>query len=287
MPLLQVLHLGLIDYGTALKLQETLVNLRKRGRIADTLLLLEHPPVITLGRNAKARNIVASPESLAERGVEVFEINRGGDVTFHGPGQLVGYPICDLRELTPGVSGKRIGAVDFVRRMEEVLIRACADFDIGAERVPGLTGVWTSESGEASAQASPERAGKKIAAIGVHISRGVTSHGFALNVTTDLEQFKLIVPCGISGKDVTSMEQELGGRVTPGGKKLDIETVEQAITRQWGYVFGTQILWLESLGSLLSGGEDAPQDVPLQEPEELKKMRQELEISPRDDVFWG
>ncbi|MEO6120118.1 MAG: lipoyl(octanoyl) transferase LipB [Terriglobales bacterium] len=273
MPLLQVLHLGLIDYATALKLQETLVDLRKRGRIADTLLLLEHPPVITLGRNAKAANIVVSPELLAERGVEVFEVNRGGDVTFHGPGQLVGYPICDLRGLTLEVSGKRLGAVDFVRRMEEVLIRACADFDISAERVPGRTGVWT-----------PER---KIAAIGVHISRGVTSHGFALNVTTDLEQFKLIVPCGITGKNVTSMEQELGGRVTPGGKKLDVDTVEQAITRQWGYVFGTQILWLESLVSLLGGGEDAPQDVPLQEPDELKKMRQELEISPRDDVFWG
>lgn len=273
MPLLQVLHLGLIDYGTALKLQETLVDLRKRGRIADTLLLFEHPPVITLGRNAKSANIVASPEFLAERGVEVFEINRGGDVTFHGPGQLVGYPICDLRGLTPGVSGKRIGAVEFVRRMEEVLIRACADFDIAAERVPGLTGVWT-----------PER---KIAAIGVHISRGVTSHGFALNVATDLEQFKLIVPCGISNKDVTSMKQELGGRVTPGGKKLDIETVEQSITRQWGYVFGTQILWLESLSSLLSGAGEGHQDLALQEPEDLKQMRQELEIAPRDDVFWG
>ena len=273
MHLLQVLHLGPIDYGTALKLQETLVDLRKRGRIADTLLLLEHPPVITLGRNAKSANIVASPEFLAERGVEVFEINRGGDVTFHGPGQLVGYPICDLRGLAPGVSGKRIGAVEFVRRMEEVLIRACADFDIGAERVPGLTGVWT-----------PER---KIAAIGVHISRGVTSHGFALNVTTDLEHFRMIVPCGITGQDVTSMEQELGGRLTPGGRKLDIETVEQAVTRQWGYVFGTQILWLESLGSLLSGTQSETRDLPLQEPEELKKMRQELEISPRDDVFWG
>ncbi len=268
MPLLQVLHLGLIDYGTALKLQETLVDLRKRGRIADTLLLLEHPPVITLGRNAKSANIVASPQFLAERGVEVFEINRGGDVTFHGPGQLVGYPICDMRGLTP-----KVGAVEFVRRMEEVLIRACADFDIGAERVPGLTGVWT-----------PER---KIAAIGVHISRGVTSHGFALNVTTDLEQFKLIVPCGITNKDVTSMEQELGGRVTPGGKKLDIETVEQSITRQWGYVFGTQILWLESLTSLLSRAGEGQIDVPVQEPEDLKKMRQELEIAPRDDISWG
>lgn len=284
MPILQVLDLGTADYGTALKLQETLVGLRKRGRIADTLLLLEHPPVITLGRNAKAANIVAGPEFLAERGVEIFEINRGGDVTFHGPGQLVGYPICDLRGLPPGVSGKKIGAVEFVRRIEEVLIRACADWDIGAERVPGLTGVWTHG---ASAQASPERDGEKIAAIGVHISRGVTSHGFALNVTTDLEYFKLIVPCGITDKPVTSMERELGGPVTPGGKKLEMEAVQQSITRQWGYVFGTQILWLESLASLLSGTGPDEQDMPMQEPEELKKMREDLEIAPRDDVFWG
>lgn len=279
MPVLQVLDLGTVDYGTALKLQETLVDLRKRGRIADTLLLLEHPPVITLGRNAKAANIVARPEFLAERGVEVFDINRGGDVTFHGPGQLVGYPICDLRELTP-----KTGAVQFVRNMEEALIRACADWDIGAERVAGLTGVWTHG---ASAQATPERAGKKIAAIGVHISRGVTSHGFALNVTTDLDYFQLIVPCGIAGREVTSMEQELGGRVTPGGRKLDMEAVMQSLTRQWGYVFGTQILWLESLQSLLAGAGESEEDVPLQEPEDLKKMRQELEIAPRDDVSWG
>jgi lipoyl(octanoyl) transferase len=231
-------------------------------------LLLEHPPVITLGRNAKAANIVARPEFLAERGVEVFEINRGGDVTFHGPGQLVGYPIVDLRELTP-----KTGAVQFVRNIEETLIRACADWDIGAERLPGLTGVWT-----------PER---KIAAIGVHISRGVTSHGFALNVTTDVEQFKLIVPCGISDKQVTSMEQELGGIVSPGGKKLEMEAVQQSVTRQWGYVFGTQILWLESLQSLLSGAIEREQDTPLREPEDLQQMRKELEISPRDDIFWG
>lgn len=287
MPLLQVLDLGTIDYGTALKLQETLVELRKRGRIADTLLLLEHPPVITLGRNAKAANIVASPEFLAERGVEIFEINRGGDVTFHGPGQLVGYPIVDLRGLPAGDSGKKTGVVEFVRRMEEVLIRTCADFDIGAERVAGLTGVWTPENREASAQAAPQRAGKKLAAIGVHISRGVTSHGFALNVTTDLEQFKLIVPCGIADKPVTSMQQELGGLATSGGKKLEMEAVQQSITRQWGYVFGTQILWLESLDSLLSGAGGGEEDVPVQEPDDLKRMREELEIAPRDDVSWS
>src|SRR6266403_4095412 len=197
MYVLRELQLGTHNYATALKLQETLVDLRKQGRIADTLLLLEHPPVITLGRNSDDHNIVESRESLAERGVEVFEIKRGGDVTFHGPGQLVGYPICDLRGFTP-----RIGAVEFVRRIEEVLIRACADFGIDAQRVPGLTGVWTNpDHGDA----------KKIAAIGVHISRGITSHGFALNVTTDLEYFKMIVPCGIADKSVTSMQQEWGG----------------------------------------------------------------------------
>ncbi len=272
MNLLQVLHLGSVDYGTALQLQETLVSLRKQGKIADTLLLLEHPPVITLGRNAKERNIVASPESLAKSGVEVFEINRGGDVTFHGPGQLVGYPICDLRKISP-----KIGAVEFVRKLEEVLIRACAEFGVAADRVPGMTGVW----------ADAER---KIAAIGVHISRGVTSHGFALNVTTDLECFKMIVPCGIADKPVTSMEQELAGKEH---RPLEVDAVSNAITRQFGNVFGMQILWLESLDALLRIGEEADeaepenQDDRLREPEELKRMREELEKTKRDDVSWA
>src|SRR3954471_3031256 len=190
MQLLQVFQLGNVDYGTALKLQETLVELRKQDRIADTLLLLEHPAVITLGRNAKEKNIIASPELLAKQGVEVFETKRGGDVTFHGPGQLVGYPICDLRGFSP-----RIGAVDFVRRIEEVLIRACAEFGVGAKRIEKLTGVWTGDLTTESTEDTENSKGKtlqvnsagekKIAAIGVHISRGVTSHGFALNVTTD------------------------------------------------------------------------------------------------------
>ncbi|MCU1307473.1 MAG: lipoate-protein ligase [Acidobacteriaceae bacterium] len=278
MSLLQVLQLGTIDYATALKLQETLVELRKQRRIADTLLLLEHTPVITLGRNANSKNILDSPESLAERGVEVFEIKRGGDVTFHGPGQLVGYPLCDLRGFTP-----RVGAVEFVRRLEEVLIRACTEFGIDTKRVPGLTGVWT----------NPEEGGeKKIAAIGVHISRGITSHGFALNVTPDLESFKMIVPCGIADKSVTSMEQEWGGVENKTlGKKLEMEAVSHAITRQFGQVFGTQILWLESLESLLNfsptESEPANQDTPMREPEELKRMREELDLAPRDDIHWA
>jgi len=195
-PLISVLQLDRIDYSTGLRLQQRLVALRKQGRIGDVVLLLEHPAVITLGRNAKRQNIVASPEFLAQRGVEVFECDRGGDVTFHGPGQLVGYPIFDLRALpTPEGKRKSLGAIEYVRRLEEVLIRTCADFAIPAKRICGLTGVWTASS----------QAEAKIAAIGVHISGGVTSHGFALNRNTDLDYFKLIVPCGIPAKPVTSM----------------------------------------------------------------------------------
>jgi lipoyl(octanoyl) transferase len=145
--MISVLQLGIVDYATALRLQETLVSLRKQGGISDVLLLLEHPRVITLGRNAKAKNIVASPEVLAQRGVEVFECDRGGDVTFHGPGQLVAYPILDLRGY-PSASGNRktLGAIEYVRRLEEVLIRTCADFGIASKRISGLTGVmdWAS-----------------------------------------------------------------------------------------------------------------------------------------------
>src|SRR5580700_7555102 len=177
--IIQVLNLGRVPYETALHLQRTLSQLRKAGRIGNTLLLLEHPPVITLGRNASLDNVLASPEFLAQRGVELFEIDRGGDVTFHGPGQLVAYPIFDLRSFDP-----KVGAVEFVRRLEEVLIRTCGDFGIGTQRIKGLTGVWTY-----ALRNKPEA---KIAALGVHISRAVTTHGFALNVTTDLDFFDLI-----------------------------------------------------------------------------------------------
>ena len=142
--MISVLQLGTIDYTTGLSLQKRLVDLRKDGRIGDVLMLLEHPAVITLGRNAKQKNILASPELLAQRGVEVFECDRGGDVTFHGPGQLVGYPIFDLREIAaPDGNRKTLGAIDYVRRLEEILIRTCADFNIPTARICGLTGVWT------------------------------------------------------------------------------------------------------------------------------------------------
>ena len=172
------------------------MEMRKAARIENTLLLLEHPPVITLGRNARLANVLAPPEFLAQQGVELFDIDRGGDVTFHGPGQLIAYPIFDLRSFDP-----KVGAVEYVRRLEEVLIRTCSDFGVGTQRIKGLTGVWT--------YALPDKPEAKIAAIGVHISRSVTTHGFALNVSTDLDFFSLIVPCGITGKPVTSLEREL------------------------------------------------------------------------------
>jgi lipoyl(octanoyl) transferase len=278
--MISVLHLGSIDYGTALQLQKSLVDLRKQNRISDVLLLLEHPPVITLGRNASQKNLLASSELLRTKGVELFESNRGGDITFHGPGQLVGYPIFDLRGFTP-----RIGAVEFVRRIEEALIRTCGDLGIPCERICGLTGVWTQP-----ANTRPEAAGstesRKIAAIGVHISRGVTSHGFALNVTTDLDYFKLIVPCGIADRPVTSIAQELSdARPAPA-----MEQIAHAVSLNFGRVFGQQMLWLESLDALLatasqseSSGSDESHTigVPLQVPNELRELRREQKAPSR------
>jgi len=250
---LNVVYLGRVDYATALDLQQTLVHLVKEGRIGHTLLLLEHPPVITLGRNAAEQNIVASRDVLVSNGIELHETDRGGDVTFHGPGQLVGYPIFDLRGFTP-----RIGAVEFVRKIEEALIRACGDLGIVTQRVPGMTGVWTQE-------------GAKIAAIGVHIARAVTSHGFALNVNTDLDYFKLIVPCGIADKPVTSLEREL----SRASRKLpSLEETAELVARNFGRVFEAQTLWLESLDALLA----SPQDTPARAPEELRRMVSEEDI---------
>src|SRR5689334_23976160 len=238
---INVLYLGRVDYSIALELQQTLVRLVKDGRISHTLLLLEHPPVITMGRNAGEENIVVSRDALMSQGVELHETNRGGDVTFHGPGQLVGYPIFDLRAFEP-----RIGAVDFVRKLEEALIRTCGDLGVVTERIPGLTGVWT--------QNDPPG---KIAAIGVHISRAVTSHGFALNVNTNLDYFKLIVPCGISDKPVTSLEQEMAQSPISRHRKLPtLEELSQQVARNFGRVFEAQSLWLDSLDALLASTPD-------------------------------
>jgi lipoyl(octanoyl) transferase len=269
---ISVVQLGQLDYGEGLRLQRKLVDLRKAGEIGDVLLLLEHSPVITLGRNAKSANVLASAEALSARGVELFECDRGGDVTFHGPGQLVGYPIFDLREYSSSQLSalgselepsrrKTLGAVDFVRRLEEVLIRTCSDFGIPTRRVPGLTGVWT-EDREAA-----DFVEKKIAAIGVHISRSVTSHGFALNVNADLSYFDLIVPCGIAAKPVTSMQKELR-------RSLDLNEVAQAVSRNFGSVLRCQMLWVDTIDALLRNSVG----VPMKTPDALRRLSGEEEI---------
>jgi lipoyl(octanoyl) transferase len=284
--MISVVQLGVVSYAEGLRLQRQLVELRKAGRIGDVLLLLEHSPVITLGRNAKAANVLASTEVLAARGVEVFECDRGGDVTFHGPGQLVGYPIFDLRGYSssqlsalssqPQPSRKTLGVVDYVRRLEEVLIRTCGDFGIRTKRVAGLTGVWT-ESARVVSGLRPDCGAEprhhatteaKIAALGVHISRSVTSHGFALNVNTDLSYFDLIVPCGITAKPVTSMAKVLL-------RELDLNEVAQSVSRNFGSVFGSQMLRVETVDALPGNSVG----VPLKTPDELRRLRGE------DDLF--
>jgi lipoyl(octanoyl) transferase len=279
--LISVVQLGTVDYATGLRLQQRLVELRKDGRIGDVVLLLEHTPVVTLGRNAKAANVVASPELLAQRGVELFECDRGGDVTFHGPGQLVAYPIFDLRGMaSTDTKRKTLGAVEFVRRLEEVLIRTCADFGIPSKRIAGLTGVWSDPEcvgpglrpgqGGSETRLHTSNDEAKIAAIGVHISRGVTSHGFALNVNTDLDYFDLIIPCGITSKPVTSMAKELG-------KQLSLQEVAHSLSRNFGLVFQSQMLWLETLDSLI----ETSVGVPMKPPAELRKLHKE------EDTFWA
>ena len=235
--MIQSLYLGRVAYSEGLRLQEEMVALRQAGRIHNLLLLLEHPPVLTLGRNANRANILASDEVLANRGVTIHEINRGGDVTYHGPGQLVGYPIFDLRRFTP-----RLGAVEFVRRMEEALIRACGDFGVMTTRIPGRTGVWSLAGGGILE--------KKLCAIGIHIARGITSHGFALNVDPDLRDFELIVPCGIADRAVTSLEREADSPPA-------MEAVRNAAARHFGRVFEGQVLWVESISDLLPDAEAA------------------------------
>lgn len=191
-----VRRLGVVPYADALALQKELVEQRRQGRIGDVLLLVEHPHVLTLGvRGDGGRShILATPETLAARGIDVHETGRGGDITYHGPGQIVGYPIIDLKP-------DRCDVHQYVHDLEEVLIRTAADYGIDAGRVEGLTGVWVGR--------------EKLAAIGVRIARWVTSHGFAFNVTTDLWYFNLIVPCGIADRGVTSLQRLLGRPVDP------------------------------------------------------------------------
>ena len=285
--MISVVQLGTVDYATGLALQQKLVALRKEEKIGDVLLLLEHKPVITLGRNAKAANVVASAELLQKRRVELFECDRGGDVTFHGPGQIVGYPIFDLRGFpTPNGKRKTLGVIEFVRRLEDVLMRTCADFALATKRIPGLTGVWTdpqslssrAEEYDSKSRSQESRdpvfggrgreADAKLAAIGVHISRSVTSHGFALNVNTDLTYFNLIIPCGITEKPVTSMQKELR-------RELDLNAVAESISRNFGVVFQSQILWVETLDALLGH----TVGVPMKLPAELRKIHSPDETS--------
>ena len=212
---LEVRRLGLVRYGEALALQRALVEERRAGRVPDLLLLLQHPPVVTLGvRGDGGRShILASGERLAELGVEISETGRGGDVTYHGPGQIVGYPIVDLRP-------DRCDVHRYVRDVEEVMIRACADYGVDARRIDGLTGAWVGD--------------RKIGAIGVRVSRWITSHGFAFNVNTDLDSFDLIGPCGIADRGVTSLELLLG-------RRLPIGEVEDALAHHAGAVFDRQV----------------------------------------------
>jgi lipoyl(octanoyl) transferase len=236
---LNLLHLGRISYAEGLRLQAEVVAARKANLIADTLLLLEHPPVLTLGRNATRANVLATDETLSRKQIEVHEINRGGDVTYHGPGQLVGYPIFDLRGNLPGKRGPHLGPVDFVRLMEEALILTCKDFGVPAQRICKRTGVWTLAGGSI-----PE---KKIAAIGIHVSQAITSHGFALNVTPDLRDFELIIPCGIADRTVTSLELE-----SPLGPPPTLAQAANSAAANFGRVFQRQVLAMNSLDELLA-----------------------------------
>jgi lipoyl(octanoyl) transferase len=236
---LHLLQLGRIPYTEGLRLQDEVVSARKAGAIGDTLLLMEHPPVLTLGRNAARANIIASDELLARKGVTIHETNRGGEVTYHGPGQLVGYPIFDLRGDLPNKRGAFLGPVDFVRLMEEALILSCKDFGVPTQRICKRTGVWTYAGGSIQE--------KKIAAIGIHVSNAVTSHGFALNVTTDLRDFNWIVPCGIADRGVTSLELE-----SPQEPPPTLAQAANAVAAKFGHVFNRQVLAASSLDELLA-----------------------------------
>ena len=214
----KVYRMRQVPYRQAWELQRSLVEQRKAQEIEDTILFLEHPPVITLGRNAKSEHVLSSPEILEQSGVELVETDRGGEVTYHGPGQLVGYLILDL-------SAIRRDVVWYVRTLEEALIRTAKDFGLSAGRMEGRPGVWVNQA--------------KVAAIGIHISRWVTSHGFALNLETDLNFFRHIVPCGIAAYPVTSFQQLLG-------KPVNRFLVEERIVQHLGALLGLEICWAQS-----------------------------------------
>ncbi len=211
--LCRVEQLGLVDYAEGLRLQKERVARRKAGEIPDTLLLLEHPHVYTLGRNARRENLLVSTEALRARGAQVFETDRGGDVTYHGPGQLVGYPILDLTQ-------HRRDLAWYMRSLEEVFIRVARNFGIEAGRVADATGAWVGND--------------KLVAMGVHVSRWVTSHGFAFNVNTDLRYFEWIIPCGLRDKGVTSLAKLLG-------RAVEMDLVADKVVEQFEIVFGLEM----------------------------------------------
>jgi lipoyl(octanoyl) transferase len=227
-----IVDLGLIAYAEAWELQERVVAARKAGAIEDVMLFCEHPHVITLGRSGNRANLLASESVLRQKGVEFFETSRGGDITYHGPGQIVGYPILNLGAI-------RRDVVWYLRTLEEAMIRATADLGIAARREPGKTGIWVdadrvadrSKRDSSLALGMTDQQAEKLAAIGVHISRWVTSHGFAYNVATDLRYFDLIVPCGIVDRKATSLEKLLGRRVS-------LEEIRPLLVKQVCEVFG-------------------------------------------------
>ena len=304
--MIEYLYLGRVSYDEGLRLQAEIAGLRAEGRVGNVLLLLEHPPVLTLGRNANRAHVLATNELLAARGVTLHEINRGGDVTYHGPGQLVGYPIFDLRSLR-NPNGGRMGPVDFVRLMEEALIRLCGRFGVRAGRIAGLTGVWCGSAGNDEQGLGTKGLGtkglgteglgteglgtgngyaereRKIGAIGIHVARGITSHGFAFNVTTDLRDFELIVPCGIPDHAVTSLERELALDCEAGRPEElpALEAVAHETARQFGLVFDERVLAVESLAALRAEAEAAAgtgpefpaEDTPMRVPAEVERLR--------------
>ena len=237
-----IVDLGLIAYAEAWELQKRVVAARKAGAIEDVLLFCEHPHVITLGRSGNRANLLAGESVLRQKGVEFFETSRGGDITYHGPGQIVGYPILNLGAI-------RRDVVWYVRTLEEAMIRATADLGIAARREPGKTGIWVdadqvadrSKRDSSLALGMTDQQAEKLAAIGVHISRWVTSHGFAYNVATDLRYFELIVPCGIADRKATSLEKLLGRRVS-------LEEIRPLLVQQVCEVFGLTVRSEEPAG---------------------------------------
>jgi len=212
-------RLGTIDYAEAHRLQKELQGKRIRGELSDIVLLLEHPPVLTMGRSAKAQHVVAAPELLEAREIQVHEVGRGGDVTYHGPGQLVAYPIIDLKP-------DRKDVRKYVASLEETMIRTCAGFGLAAGRVEGLNGAWIGD--------------RKVGAVGVRISRWVTMHGLALNVNSDLREFEMIVPCGIQDKGVTSLSAELG-------RTVHVTEVFEPLARHFAELYDAPVEWRDGL----------------------------------------